>query len=141
MMRHYLVIANRTLNGRALERWVTEQLQRGPLHLHLLVPVTRVEGRVHWDDVEADANARRRLHSARAEFRARGALVCGEVTRADPVTSAVRTIDQCPFSGVVVSTLPGPASEWLRRGVVDDLRQMLDVPVLHLADDVAAAAA
>jgi hypothetical protein len=92
-MRHYLVVANRTLDSPALEAWVASRLATEPVHVHLVVPPTRAEGRIRWAEEEAQDNARRRLARARARFRAIGALVGGEIGPEDPlaaVTAALR---------------------------------------------------
>ena len=83
-MRHYLVVANRTLDSPALEAWVASRLAEEPVHVHLVVPAAREEGRIRWGEEEARANAHRRLARARRRLRAIGALVGGEIGPDDP---------------------------------------------------------
>lgn len=100
-MRHYLVIANRSLTDAAFEDWVTGCLAEGPVHLHLVVPVVPIEGRINWTDEEARENARRRLRAAVQRLRDIGALASGEVSRDDPVVAAVAAIRRPGYDTIV----------------------------------------
>ena len=84
-MRHYLVVANRTLDSPALEEWVARRLAEEPVHVHLVVPTARAEGRIRWAEEEARDNARRRLRRARHRLRALGALVGGGEPAVDEI--------------------------------------------------------
>jgi len=96
-MRHYLVVANRTLDSPALEAWVASRLATEPVHVHLVVPPTRAEGRIRWAEEEAQDNARRRLARARARFRAIGALVGGEIGPEDPLAAVTAALRRRPY--------------------------------------------
>jgi len=64
-MRHYLVVANETLDDPAFDEWVARRLATEPVHVHLVVPPNRTEGRIRWNEQEATDRARRRLARAR----------------------------------------------------------------------------
>ena len=102
-MRHYLVVANQTLDSPALEAWVASRLAQEPVHVHLVVPPTRVEGRIHWAEEEATDNARRRLQRARHRLRALGALVGGEIGPEDPLVAVAAALRRCPYDLAVVA--------------------------------------
>lgn len=100
-MRHYLVIANRGLTDPAFEDWVAGCLREGPVHLHLVVPVTPVEGRINWTEEEARENARRRLRSAVHRMREIGALAAGEVSRDEPVAATASALRRHNYDSIV----------------------------------------
>jgi hypothetical protein len=102
-MRHYLVVANRTLDSPALEAWVAGRLAEEPVHVHLVVPPTRAEGRIRWGEEEARANASRRLQRARRRLRALGALVGGEIGPEDPLVAVVAALRGRPYDLALVA--------------------------------------
>ena len=102
-MRHYLVVANRTLDSPALEAWVASRLVEEPVHVHLVVPPTRTEGRIRWAEEEARDNARRRLARARTRLRAIGALVGGEIGPEDPLAAVAAALRRCPYDLALVA--------------------------------------
>jgi hypothetical protein len=102
-MRHYLVVANQTLDSPALEAWVASRLAEEPVHVHLVVPPSRSEGRIRWGEEEARDNARRRLARARQRLRSLGALVGGEIGPEDPLVAVVAALRRCPYDLAVVA--------------------------------------
>ena len=50
VMRSYLIVANQTLTGQALADAMAERLADGPVRAHVVVPLTRVGGRLTWDE-------------------------------------------------------------------------------------------
>ncbi|HKN38877.1 MAG TPA: hypothetical protein VJ456_07200 [Acidimicrobiia bacterium] len=102
-MRHYLVVANRTLDSPALEEWVARRLAEEPVHVHLVVPTARAEGRIRWAEEEARDNARRRLRRARHRLRALGALVGGEIGPEDPLEAMADALRRRPYDLALVA--------------------------------------
>jgi len=102
-MRHYLVVANQTLDSPALEAWVASRLAEEPVHVHLVVPPSRSEGRIRWAEEEARDNARRRLSRARDRLRSLGALVGGEIGPEDPLVAVVAALRRGPYDLAVVA--------------------------------------
>ncbi|HYT39654.1 MAG TPA: hypothetical protein VEN99_09100 [Acidimicrobiia bacterium] len=102
-MRHYLVVANQTLDSPALEAWVASRLVEELVHVHLVVPPTRSEGRIKWAEEEARDNARRRLQRARHRLRALGALVAGEIGPEDPLVAVVAALRRGPYDFAVLA--------------------------------------
>jgi hypothetical protein len=102
-MRHYLVVANETLDDPAFEEWVARRLADEPVHVHLVVPPNRTEGRIRWHEEEATDRARRRLARARHRLRALGALVAGEVGPEDPLLAVAAALRARPYDVTVVA--------------------------------------
>jgi hypothetical protein len=102
-MRHYLVVANRTLDSPALEEWVASRLAEEPVHIHLVVPPARTEGRIRWAEEEARDNARRRLRRARSRLRAIGALVAGEIGPEDPLAAVEAALGRRRYDVALVA--------------------------------------
>ena len=102
-MRHYLVVANKTLDSPALEEWLASRLSEEPVHVHLVVPTAREEGRIRWAEEEARANARERLARARRRLRSIGALVGGEIGPEDPLEAMAAALRRCPYDLAVVA--------------------------------------
>jgi hypothetical protein len=102
-MRHYLVVANTSLDSPALEAWVAGRLAEEPVHVHLVVPPARAEGRIRWAEEEARDNARRRLARARTRLRALGALVGGEIGPEDPLDAVTVALRHRPYDITLVA--------------------------------------
>jgi len=102
-MRHYLVVANRNLDHPALEAWVVSRLAEEPVHVHLVVPTTRADGRIRWGEEEARVHARQRLARARQRLRSLGALVGGEIGPEDPLVAMAGALRRCPYDLALVA--------------------------------------
>ena len=102
-MRHYLVVANESLDDPALDEWIGRRLATGPVHIHLVVPPNRTEGRIHWHEEEAEERARRRLARARHRLRALGALVAGEIGPEDPLLAVATALRARPYDVTVLA--------------------------------------
>jgi len=99
------VVANRTLHGAELRADVDRELDE----------------------------ARDRLSTALAWARADGLTVTGKI--GDPNAALGAIEDELRRHGadeVIISTYPRGESNWLETGIVDRLRDELDVPVTHV---------
>jgi nucleotide-binding universal stress UspA family protein len=142
-MGRYLVVANQTLGGDELVDKLEELTGEEPGELVLLVPVTDTEGRHQWDyppidrvipeahDIAA-ALAAGRLEHELARLRRAGVTADGEVVSSDPLSRAQELLDEQPFDGVVVATLPRRLSRWLLMDLPHRLARLSDVPVIHV---------
>jgi hypothetical protein len=132
-----LVIANRTLAGEELR---TELRRRGGsgAELRLVAPI--LASRIHYvaSDVDRELDeAQERLAAALAWARAEGLDATGTV--GDPSTALGAIEDELRLFGadeVVISTHPRGKSNWLETGIVERLREELDIPVTHLTVDL-----
>jgi hypothetical protein len=135
--RRVLVVANRTLRGEALRAEVARRGREGA-ELHFVAPI--LTSRVHYiaSDVDAELrDARKRLDEALAWARAEGLAATGTV--GDPNFALGAIEDELRLIGadeVIVSTHPPGKSNWLEAGVLERLRDELDIPITHLVVDL-----
>jgi hypothetical protein len=139
---HVLVVANETVTGRRLIEAVERRRSvGGELRVTVVCPVNQPQrGYVVYQDTRRAA-AGRRLDRTLKLLRDEGILADGYVVEADPVTAVRDALAQLepPVDEVVVATHPVSKSGWLRRNVVDRIRDAAgDVPVEHVVVDVRA---
>jgi hypothetical protein len=137
---HVLVVANETVTGRRLIEAVERRRSgAGELRVTVVCPVNQPQrGYVVYEDTRRAA-AGRRLDRTLKMLRDEGILADGYVVEADPVTAVRDALAQLepPVDEVVVATHPVSKSGWLRRNVVDRIRDAAgDVPVEHVVVDV-----
>lgn len=131
-----LVVANRTLEGDTLRQALLRHGAAGA-ELHLVVPL--LASRAHYlasdvDDELREAN--RRLDEALAWAKREGLEATGRV--GDPNAALGAIEDELRLSGadeVLISTHPPGRSNWLETGIVERLREELDIPVRHIFAD------
>jgi hypothetical protein len=139
---HVLVVANETVTGRRLIEAVERRRSGGgELRVTVVCPVNQPQrGYVVYEDTRRAA-AGRRLDRTLKMLRDEGILADGYVVEADPVTAVRDALAQLepPVDEVVVATHPVSKSGWLRRNVVDRIRDAAgEVPVEHVVVDVRA---
>ena len=128
-----LVVANRTLAGDELRDQMREAGGRGA-EFHVVAPI--LTSRAHYIASDCDkelADARLRLDAALAWAESEGLDARGTV--GDPNAALGVIEDQLRLSGadeVIISTHPPGRSNWLETGIVERLREELDVPVRHV---------
>lgn len=129
-MRHYLIVANKTLGGVHLLEAVTERIRRGPADFQLLVPVAPGEGAAAYEQASREARSRLEVELERLE--AMGASVEGRHAETDPFDAITAALAEARFDEVILCTLPAGLSRWLHHDLVDRVREATDVPVLHI---------
>jgi hypothetical protein len=135
---HLLVVANETVTGRALLDAV--ERHRGPdLRVTVICPVNQPQrSYVVYEDTRRAA-AGRRLERTLSLLHEGGISAHGLVVESDPVTAVRDALAQLepPVDAIIVATHPQPKSGWLRRNVVDRIRDAADGrPVEHVVVDV-----
>ena len=134
-MNTILVIANETLGGQALIAAVRERASEGDVRFILCVPQNKPrDGLVVYDDAVFDA-AQARVDLALEFVRAEHIDAIGEVGDADPYTAAIDAIHEYRPDEIIISTYPETRSGWLRRDLVERVRQASGVPVEHVIAD------
>jgi hypothetical protein len=139
-MRHLLVVANETVTGRALIDAVKQKAAQQDVELvTVLAPVSAPRaGYVVYEDTRRAA-AGRRLDRTLAALREAGIPAHGLVVENDPedaVRDAFGMLDPKP-TDVILSTHPVEKSGWIRKNVVDRVRNAAgDVPVEHVVVEV-----
>lgn len=129
-MDRALIVANRALGGVPLLDEVSLRVRAGRRGFHLLVPAERpeIDGAVDTEHDPAEA----RLEAEMERLTAIGAEVTGEVVDGDALAEVEAALAAEPFGEVIVCTLPGGLSNWLPRGLLERIRALVEVPVLHL---------
>lgn len=116
-MRRYLVVANQTAAGPALQDAITRLRSRGACSFTLVVPATHPRDQLAWTEGTAYGLARRRLQDALDALRATGAEVDGWVGDADPYRAISDAMLERAFDEVILSTFPQSHSRWRRMDV------------------------
>lgn len=123
-----LVIANQTVVSDELLDRIRRRAGEGPASFLIVAPQDDKEG----DDESA---ADKRLRLALTELRGEGIDAHGQVVHPDPFTAAVNVTEDERVDEIIVSTLPGERSGWLRRDLIARLREKTGVPVQHVVSE------
>ena len=136
-MPRVLVVANRTVAGRGVLDAVRERHERGDHRFHLVVPIAHpMHGNVIYDEAARDA-ARVRTELVTGYLARLGIEATAEIGDEDPYTATLDALAGFPADELIVSTLPQTRSGWLRRDLVDRIRDAVDRPVDHVVTDMA----
>jgi len=128
-----LVVANRTLHGEELRA----ELRRHAVtraEVHIVAPILCSRAHYIASDVDAELeDARNRLSTALAWAEAEGVAVTGKVGDANAALGAIEDeLRQYGADEVIISTYPPGKSNWLETGIVERLRDELNIPVTHV---------
>lgn len=135
-----LVVANRTLLSDTLRAEIARRAADGA-EVHVVAPI--LPSRIHYvaSDVDVELReARERLDDTLAWARTEGLQLTGRV--GDPSVALGAIEDELRVSGadeIIISTLPPSRSNWLETGIVERLRQELEIPITHKVVDLEAA--
>jgi hypothetical protein len=134
-MKTILVVANETLGGRSLLDAVRSRAAEGDVRFVICVPQNRPRsGLVVYDDAVFDA-AQVRVDLALEFIRAEHIEVIGEVGDPDPYTATIDAVHAYRPSEIIISTYPETRSGWLRRDLIDRVRDASGLPVEHVIAD------
>jgi hypothetical protein len=136
---HILVVANETVTGPSLIDALKRRAVDAADLVTVLAPVSHPhEGYVVYEDTRRAA-AGRRLDRTLAALREAGITVHGLVVEADPadaVRDAIAMLEPKPTE-IIVSTHPKERSAWVRRKVIDRVREAAaGLPVEHIVVDL-----
>jgi hypothetical protein len=135
-MKTVLVVANETIGGKPLIEAVRRHAAEEETRFVLCVPQTRPRsGLVIHDDAVFDA-AQIRVDLAVGFVRSEGMDAIGEVGDADPFAAAMDAVGHYHPDAIIISTYPEARSGWLRRDLIDHIRQSSDLPVEHVVADI-----
>jgi hypothetical protein len=130
-----LVVANETLSGRALIDAVRDRAD-ADVRFVLCVPQNRPRsGRVIYDDAVFDA-AQVRVDLALEVIRTMGVRAIGEVGDPDPFSATLDAVREYGAQEIIVSTYPESRSGWLRRDLIERVREATGLPVTHIVNDI-----
>jgi hypothetical protein len=136
-----LVVANETVGGRALIDAVRKHAgeaheQMRPFHVTVVCPQNQPKaGYVVYDETVREA-AENRLETTLAQLREVGIEADGEVMDPDPYNATMDAFGQHGADIIIISTHPETRSGWLRRDLIDRVRDAAGVPVEHVIVDL-----
>jgi hypothetical protein len=130
-----LVVAARTLTGDELFEHLRRKAAHGERHLFIVV-VPQQDG-----GGGAAGQARARLAAMLDRMHSEGMLSSGMIGDPDPYTATVNALELFRVDDVVISTLPGERSGWLRSNLIARVQSATAVPVEHVVVELPSASA
>jgi hypothetical protein len=130
-----LVVANETLGGRSLIDAIRKRVAEGDVRFVLVVPQNRPRaGLVVYDDSVFDA-AQTRVDLALEAAHAEGIESIGEVGDSDAYSATIDAVHTYRPDEIIISTYPATRSGWLRRDLIERVRDATRLPVEHVVAD------
>ncbi|MEA2314087.1 MAG: hypothetical protein QOI03_779 [Solirubrobacteraceae bacterium] len=130
-----LVIASKTAAGDELIEHLSEKAAHDAQHLFIAV-VPQADG-----SGGAPREARARLAGMLDKLHGAGLLSSGMIGDPDPYTATINALELFTVDDIVISTLPGERSGWLRSNLIERVRSATSVRVEHVIVDTATASA
>jgi hypothetical protein len=142
VMPKYLVVANQTVsNPRLISELQALCRKDSGAEFDLLVPATPVRNLLfrRGTDEKAETVARKRISKAKALFAQEGiTLNDADVGSGDPIAAVEQRLQaRDNYAAVIISTLPGESSQWLRIRLPQTIESTCDVPVYHVESPAA----
>jgi hypothetical protein len=135
-MKEVLVVANRTLGGAKLLDAVRARAAQGDVRFRLVVPQSDPRaGLVIYDEAVRES-AQARVDLALSLVAGESIDATGEVGDADPFLATMDAIALRRPDEIIVSTYPAVSSGWLRRDLIERIRNASGLPVEHVVTDV-----
>jgi hypothetical protein len=122
-----LVVANQTVLGAPLLDKIRERAQKSPASFLIVSPQGESEGSYE--------SAERRLLRAVSLLRGEGLDVHGQISHPDPFSAVMQTMEDERVDELIVSTFPDARSGWLRRNLLERLRDETKLPIEHVTVD------
>jgi hypothetical protein len=122
-----LVVANQTVLGEPLLDAIRARAAASPASFLIISP--QGEGEGSYDAAE------KRLLRAVTLLRGEGLDVHGQISHPDPYAAVMQTIGDERVDEIIVSTFPGARSGWLRRDLLQRLRDDAKLPLEHVEVD------
>ena len=126
-VKNVLVVANQTLLNEKLLRRIRERASRGPASFLVIAPQSH--------DYTDHGEAERRLRRAVSELRADGLDAHGQIAHPDPHTAVMQAVHDERVDELIVSTFAGERSGWLRRDLVERLRNDTKLQIEHVVSE------
>jgi hypothetical protein len=124
-----LVVAHKTSSGEELIEYLKRKAAHGGQHLFIAV-VPQLDGRG-----DAPREARERLAKMLDRLSDAGLVSSGMIGDPDPYTAVMNALELFRVDDVVISTLPGERSGWLRSNLIERVQGSTSVPVEHVVVD------
>ena len=123
--RNVLVIANETVLGPPLLAKIRDRAAQGNTSFLIISPQSDPAEGPHPE-------AEKRLRRAVGELRGEGIDAHGQVAHPDPFSAAMEATRDERVDEIIVSTFGPEKSGWLRRDLIERLRNETNVPVEHV---------
>ena len=120
-----LVVANETVMGEKLLATIKERAARSPAAFLIVAPQSDLQSAGHPD-------AEKRLRRVVSALRGAGIEAHGQISHPDPYTSVMHAVQDERVDEIIVSTFPGQRSGWLRKDVVERIKEGTGLPVTHV---------
>src|SRR3954468_6983766 len=127
-----LVVANETVVGKPLIDAVKARAAKGPIDVHVICPQNMP--RAGWVQYTEDARwaAENRLKATLARLQEAGIQATGALEDPDPFTAIMDSLGREDYDEIIISTHPETRSGWLRRDLVQRVKQASRRPVEHV---------
>ena len=137
-MKTVLVVANETVEGRALLEEIGDRCRNRDCEILLVTPALVASRASHWasDVDEAIELARQRMELSLIAIDELGLKARGEIGDSDPNVAIEDALRVFPADEIVISTHPQHRSRWLEQGVVERAREEIDLPITHVVVDL-----
>jgi hypothetical protein len=135
-----LVVANETVGGGALLEEIRQRCRDHDCEVFVVTPALPVSRASHWasDVDEAIELARQRMELSLIAIGELGLKARGEIGDADPNVAIEDALRAFSADEIVISTHPPERSRWIERGVVEQAREQIDLPITHVVVDLTA---
>jgi hypothetical protein len=139
--KRILVVANETVAGRPLIDAVRKHAEQAhaegrPFEVTVVCPQNVPKHGYVIDDTSVRAAAENRLKLTIAALREVGIVATGEIMDEDPYGATMDAIAEFGPDEVIISTHPETRSGWLRRDLIDRVRDDSGLPVEHVVVDL-----
>jgi hypothetical protein len=130
-----LVVANETVVGKPLIDAVKARAQKGPIEVHVICPQN--QPRAGWVGYGEEARwaAENRLKATLARLNEAGISATGAIEDPDPYTAIMDELGRTNYDEIIISTHPETRSGWLRRDLIERVKQATRRPVEHVVVD------
>ena len=126
MAAHVVVLANRTAAAPELIEALVHRVERGPIHATLVMPAA-------GPGAADRAAAKERMERVLEAWRAAGIERCdGVVCDPVPLEALTEVWDPMRHDEVIVCTLPGQSSKWIRGDLPHSVARHTGVSVTHV---------
>jgi hypothetical protein len=133
---HVLVVANETLGARSIVNALRERAEQGETHVTVVAPQTQPKaGYVVYADAVRDA-AQARVDATVHALSDLGIDAHGDVMDPDPFSATMDAVGEYKPDEIIISTHPETRSGWLRRDLIERIRDATGLPVEHLVVDL-----
>jgi len=126
-----LVVANKTSRGDELVSYLKQKANASELPQLFIAVVPQQDGRGL-----ASREARSRLAAMLDRLQAEGLVSSGMIGDPDPYTAVINALELFTVDDVVISTLPGERSGWMRGDLIERVRRATPKPVEHVVVDL-----